>query len=522
MSRTGNRRALAVLAATFAAAGAAGLIGTATASAAPTAFNCDASAFRVTLLGAATIEPITANQGASVCQNANGTLAQLPSGLPAPLHASVATALTQVNGDSTNAQAIGGLASLGAGLPSQIQAVLAQAVAAAQAAVAPALAAVPPISVGGVTVDISGAAQALAAQIAAANVDLIDLNLATAYAQAQCVNGAPQLTGGAQVAGLSVLGQPLPTDAAVTQALNVLNTQSISLSQIDVSQLQLPAPLNLLPLSQVQALIQPILASLPPIAVPPQLAQVTVTPREQIVANGQLTEHALHVTVSLLGQTLLDTVLGEARVSNASVQCTPPSAVAGLALQCTKRKLTLIDVLQHGNHVALQGAADKQLVGQRVSIYYLVGHRKVATAIVRPDGTFSAQAPVPPLSQRFTNLARYQAQDNAGEKSLDLKLHRRMVVDHVRVAGGKVTITGRVIKPLASPVAAITIQRRVSCTSLVNVKKLMPDARGGFSVTLNAPPNAQAAVYRAATQVRKVSSNPKRFPTFTLPRYVTL
>src|SRR5207245_2235048 len=120
--------------------------------------------------------------------------------------------------------------------------------------------------------------------------------------------------------------------------------------------------------------------------------------------------------------------------------------------------------------VDLLGAADKKLVGQRVNIYYLVGHRKVASAIVGSDGFFRARAAVPPRRQRFTNLARYQAQDSAGEKSLDLKLHRRMVVDSIGLRSGKVVIRGRVIKPLATPVQPILIQRRVSCTSTVNVK----------------------------------------------------
>jgi hypothetical protein len=502
-----------------------------TAAAEPASFNCDASALRLALLGQVTIEPVTANQGQPVCQNANGTLAQVSGGgLPAPLHASVGAAQTQVSSDATTAQAIGGLGGLGGGLPPALAAVVAQAVAAAQAAVKPVLASVPPISVTPpvgppVTVDISAAAQALLSEIGATNTDLIDLTLATAYAQAKCVNGAPQLTGAAQLAALSVLGQPIPTDAAATQAVNVINTQSISLSKIDISQLPLPPSLSILPLATVQALIQPILNALPPISVPAQLAQVTVSPDERVVANGQLTERALHVIVGLLGQTLLNSVFGEARVSNASVKCaTAPPAVtpAGLALQCTTRKLTLIDVLQHGNHVVLLGAADKKLVGQRVSIYYLVGHKKVATALVGSDGLFRARAPLPPRRQRFTNRARYQAQDNAGEKSLNLKLHRRMVVDSIRVANGKVTISGRVIRPLASPVAPIHIQRRVSCTSTVNVERVMPKADGRFTATLAAPPNTQAAVYRAATQVRKVVTNPKRFPTFTLPREVAL
>ena len=531
MSRTGRLHAVITVAAAVAAC--LTVTGSAVADA-PTSFNCDASALRIALLGQATIEPVTANQGQAQCQNANGTLAQAPGGLPVPLIASAATALTQVTPDGQDAQAIGGVAGLGVGLPAAIQQVIAQAVTAAQGAIdqlPPSVTMItvplvqPPIPIPGlptsVTVNIGPALKAL---IGGLNSDLVDLNVATAFAQAKCVNGQPQLAGGAQLAALTVLGQVIPTDQATTQAVNVINTQSINASNIDLSKVVIsPAITDPAILTIVQNALKPLLAAIPPISIPAQLAQVSLVPDEQTNANGRLTEHALHVFVSLLGQPLINAVLGEARVSNASVKCTTPAQTASaLALACTKRKLTLIDVLTHGQHVDLLGAADKRLVGQRVSIYYLVGHRRVATAVVGSDGFFRATAPLPPRRERFTNFARYQAQDAAGEKSLDLKLHRRMVVTSIGLTGGKVVIRGRVIKPLASPAAPILIQRRVSCASTVTVMRVMPRADGTFTVTLDPPPHTQAAVYRAATQVRKVVTNPKRFPTFTLPREVEL
>jgi hypothetical protein len=54
------------------------------------------------------------------------------------------------------------------------------------------------------------------------------------------------------------------------------------------------------------------------------------------------------------------------------------------------------------------------------------------------------------------------------------------------------------------------------------VKRFTPPADGRFRVTLAGPPSRQAAVYRLQTRVRKFTSNPKVFPTFTLPRYVDL
>jgi hypothetical protein len=192
-----------------------------------------------------------------------------------------------------------------------------------------------------------------------------------------------------------------------------------------------------------------------------------------------------------------------------------------LALQCTSRRLVLIDVLQHGNHVDLFGAADRHLVGRRVQIFLKVSGKAIASAVVGADGFFRATAPLPPASIRDTNRARYQARIGH-DGSLDLKLSRRMMVSSVNASGGIVTIRGHVVGPLARPVAPITVERRVSCSRYVTVTRTASRPDGSFTATVQAPARQQAAVYRAATFVRKNVSNAKRFPTFTLPRVVAL
>ncbi len=128
---------------------------------------------------------------------------------------------------------------------------------------------------------------------------------------------------------------------------------------------------------------------------------------------------------------------------------------------------------------------------------------------------------LPPRSLRASNRARYQARIGA-ERSLDLKLFRRMLVEQMSSRHGNVTIKGRVVGPLGRPLRAVTIKRRVSCTKEVTVKAVKPDASGRFAVTIPAPPTGQAAVYRLQTSVPKSARNPKLFPTFTLPRAVEL
>jgi hypothetical protein len=190
-------------------------------------------------------------------------------------------------------------------------------------------------------------------------------------------------------------------------------------------------------------------------------------------------------------------------------------------LACTARKLALIDVVSRGTRTRLYGAADLRYVGQHVDVVSLWNGKVVARPVVLADGTFAASAGQPPKSLRTSNRARYQARIGS-ERSLELKLFRGMLVDQMTSSDGNVTIKGRVVGPLARPSRAITIKRRVPCTTEVTVKSIKPDAKGRFAVTIPAPPTGQAAVYRLQTSVPGSASNPKLFPTYTLPRAVEL
>ena len=196
-------------------------------------------------------------------------------------------------------------------------------------------------------------------------------------------------------------------------------------------------------------------------------------------------------------------------------------AASQLALQCPQRRLILIDVLQRGTRVALLGAADKSLIGRKVTITFLANHKRVASAVVGSDGFFGTTAALPSRRLRFTNRASYQASIGA-ERSASLKLTRRMLVDSIVSRAGKVVIHGRVVRPLAQPIATILVRRRVSCSSAVTVKRIKPRRNGTFAVTLVAPPRTQAAVYLAVTRVRQTVRNRKTYPTSTLPRVVVI
>ena len=121
---------------------------------------------------------------------------------------------------------------------------------------------------------------------------------------------------------------------------------------------------------------------------------------------------------------------------------------------------------------------------------------------------------------RHTNAARYRAYIG-NEKSLALKLERRMIVTGTRKAGTrKVTLSGRISRPLATPVQAITVTRQVSCGKQSVVGRLEPNSAGRFTVTLNAPRTDRVYTFRFRSRVRFSTSFPTLYQTFTLPQYV--
>jgi hypothetical protein len=463
------------------------------ASASAAGWNCSAAA----LSGQPVGTPVTANVGETTCKAASGG-ANLPP-LPLPLQANVMSARTTLDGSTTQpaqqtAGATGEVASLSVGIPSGP----------------------PPIPT--TTLPIPGLGnvditQALLGLLPPPPNPLVGVKLSSATASGSCVNGKPTLTGSSRVLGLTVAGQELPVDQAVTQVVNAIGGGTIDPSQL-TSQ-PLPAPLDQVPVAQ----LQPLLDQLPDIAVPATLAQIRITPGSQTVQNGTLTQKGLQVFVALGGQTVADLTLGQASISQGDVGCAQP--VSAAQLQCTTRKLALIDVLERNGYARLYGAADRSLIGKRVNIVASWNGKTVARPTVARDGTFLAKGKLPPMALRHGNRARYQARIGK-ERSLRLKLFRRMLVTQLSSASGRVTIKGRVVLPLGQPIQKITIKRRVSCTKNVVVKSLRPDSKGRFSITLGGPPSGQAAVYRLATKVRKNRHNRKLFPTFTLPRAVEL
>ena len=200
---------------------------------------------------------------------------------------------------------------------------------------------------------------------------------------------------------------------------------------------------------------------------------------------------------------------------------TQQSSAADLVRACTSRGVVLEDVVPAGNRVKLLGVAEKRFKGRRVDIVFAATGKVVARPKVAPDGSFAATAPMPPRRLRSSNRARYQARVG-GERSLNLKLMRRMLVTSVRTSAGKVTIAGKVVGPLAlrAKDREIVLERRVTCTRLATVSRFKPRTNGAFKVTVPVPAGTSAAVYRLRTKVRASTHGSRLSSTFTLPRAI--
>jgi hypothetical protein len=524
----------------------ASLVGAAGAQAAP-AFHCEASALRATLAGTQTIEPITQGRGVD-CASGAAT----PSlALPPLLSAQALYADTTYDAASPSGSSTGGIAHL-AVLPSpeliaQAQAPIIAAINALplQPVTLPNLPPLPPLpSFTNVRLDLRAALLALIPPVPSS---LLSVDLLNAQANVGCGGGVPVFSGASQVAGVKLLGQDIGLDSALNQTLPLIKAQSISPSQLDLDKVKVYDPTGLVQIatSTVLPQLKLALAALPPIGLPASPITVQLTPNEQVRGDDFLIQRALHAAITLAGQPVLDAVLGEAKVSADAGMCAPPAAatapatapakaasavgaqgsVADQLLACSDRKLVLVDVLKQGSRVKLLGAANRSYVGKRVAIRLRATGRVVAHATVRRDGSFQTTAAMPPRAYLAThekaNSVRYRAEIGK-ELSLPLKLQRRLIVNSLTSKDGKVTIAGRVVRPLTTPVSTIRLVRRVSCHKVVLVKRFKPNADGTFRVTVKAPAGQAAAIYRMATSVREKASNPRSYPTFTLPRGVAL
>jgi hypothetical protein len=198
-----------------------------------------------------------------------------------------------------------------------------------------------------------------------------------------------------------------------------------------------------------------------------------------------------------------------------------PKAVEELLNGCSSSPLVLNDVYIQGSHVFLSGSAAKSLVGKKVNILFNEG-KQVATAIVEANGQYTTTAPLPPAKIRDNLNTRYTAEIGK-QRSLHLKLVRRLLLEPPKASGTTVTLTGIVTPPLTKPIAPVTVEEQLECGKTTVAKTFTPAANGRFHITLTVPANARAAIFRLASKVAaNKHSVTHGFTTFSLPLPVAI
>jgi hypothetical protein len=206
--------------------------------------------------------------------------------------------------------------------------------------------------------------------------------------------------------------------------------------------------------------------------------------------------------------------------SNPPGIATTPQAVEELLLGCSKRSLVLNDALIRGGRVALEGSAAKSLDGKKVKIVF-DGAKQVATATIGANGQFSASAPLPPARLRDSNSARYMA-ESGSQRSLNLKLTRRLSLEPPKASGAAVTLVGQVVPPLTKPIAPVEVQQELECGRTTIAKRFTPSASGHFRITVTVPVAAKAGIYRLISTVTEKPGAKHGFATYSLPLPVIL
>lgn len=337
-----------------------------------------------------------------------------------------------------------------------------------------------------------------------------------------------------RLAELSVLGVKIDTGKSTDQAVPLLDTQNINAANLDLTKVIILTPGINLGLPGLQAFldttIKNLLTSLPPIRIPASLAQVRLAVADVNKTATTASASAARLTISLLGNNVLDLILGGAKVAafgdcpKPVVAATPAAPVVAAsvpaALQCTDRRIVLEDVLLEGDRVRLRGFTTKMNAGRQVTLRFLADGTTVAQPVVRKDGSFSAVIRRP--ARRFigTDEARYRAVIG-DQQSFGLKLTRRLQFTQLGAQGSRVRFAGRVIRPVVGQV--IEVRQRITCKKFVVIGRARVPASGIVKLDVAKPNDGTEAVYRLQTHVRfSERGSRKLFQTFTTPQSVKL
>ena len=326
------------------------------------------------------------------------------------------------------------------------------------------------------------------------DAELLNLRALRAQVTGRCVNGSPQLTGhlvGARHQRARQGAARGPRRLADRDASWTRRTSTRS--NLSPAQLGLPGV-------TLDPAVKPV-ARQPPQHPDPGDGRAArrSRPASRSSGGGKLTQHALRPRARVGGQNVVDLTVGEATVGAAQVNC---GGVADLALQCTSRRIVLIDVVRSKGRVRLLGAArPRASPASGVSIRFTGdGQGRRAPEGRASDGLFTRHREAAAAGGSATPTGRATRREIGRQKSLRLKLARRMLVVESRPSGRRVD--DRRPRRAAARHAGPDDHRHApaSRAGARVVKRFKPRASGRFRVTVERrPKRQQAAVYRLQT-----------------------
>jgi hypothetical protein len=189
---------------------------------------------------------------------------------------------------------------------------------------------------------------------------------------------------------------------------------------------------------------------------------------------------------------------------------------------CLKNTLILTDVFPSGKKTRLLGVAPDAAAGQKVTLVSNWNGKRVATATVKADLSFSATVALPPKRLRLSNRARYYAKYGT-ERSKVLKFARRMYTTSITQVGSRLVYKGLVTKPLDRPARKVVLRASATCSTISKgkiVATVKPSRDGRFTARFVPPAGLTTVYLRAESRVRRYAKRKTTNRTFTLIRGV--
>ncbi|HEX2772726.1 MAG TPA: hypothetical protein VHN18_09890 [Micromonosporaceae bacterium] len=159
-------------------------------------------------------------------------------------------------------------------------------------------------------------------------------------------------------------------------------------------------------------------------------------------------------------------------------------------LVCRSGGLALVSAerTSQGRRIRLRGVANPSQAGQRVDLY--AGTRRVGTALVRANGSFSATVAA---RRGSAASARYHARLGAN-RSQTLSVQRRLAGVRLSVSGGRVVLSGRTVG--RRPRSIELLGRPAGCGAFKRLATVRVSRNGSFSLSAAAFGDVDIAAYR--------------------------